>query len=255
MGVVDNDPYAAKMLGTIIARLCPDARIVWTVTLGVAAVRRCFDETTRPDVLVTDMAMEDIGGVDVSRQIRSRGARPGIVCVTSYSLGEYETAAADAGAQACVAKTDLQSLAAAITAAADGLPYRPSAKGPEDGPGNRGNRTGSGTDLVTDIDTDATNQAGATADSDTHHPVFLSAAEAHERLRLRGQESSAASALSVKEREVLRRYAQGEDTSGIAAALGAHRSTIATYERRACAKLHAKSRAQAIWIAAQKGLL
>lgn len=79
-------------------------------------------------------------GVDVSRQIRSRGARPGIVCVTSYSLGEYETAAADAGAQACVAKTDLQGLAAAITAAADGLPYRPSAKGLEDGSANHGNR-------------------------------------------------------------------------------------------------------------------
>ena len=221
VGVVDNDPYAAKMLGTIIARLCPDARIAWTVTLGVAAVRRCLDEATRPDVLVTDMAMEDIGGVDVTRQIRSRSAKPGIVCVTSYSLGEYETAAADAGAQACVAKTDLQGLAAAITAAADGLPYQPD----------------------------------AAADSDTHHPVFLSAAEAYERLRVRGQESSAASALSAKEREVLRRYAQGEDTNGIATALGAHRSTIATYERRACMKLHAKSRAQAIWIAAQKGLL
>jgi DNA-binding NarL/FixJ family response regulator len=227
VGIADNDPYAARMLGALIRRIRHESRIAWTVTLGVAAVRRCLDARTRPDVLVTDMSMEDISGVEVTRQIRSRSARPGIVCATSYSLLEYAVPAAEAGAQACVAKTDLKGLQYALEYAADGRPCPP--------PVPEGESTLARTDGVPSL------------------PCFLTADEAYARLRLR--EGGAPANLSGKERETLRLYAQGADTSQVATALKVHRSTVATYERRACAKLNAKSRAQAVWVATRRGLL
>ena len=45
IGIVDNDPYALKVFGTLIERMSSDF-----------AISRCLSPTKRPDVLVTDMS-------------------------------------------------------------------------------------------------------------------------------------------------------------------------------------------------------
>ena len=56
IGIVDNDPYALKVFGTLIERMSSDFAVIWTCDLGAVAISRCLSPTKRPDVLVTDMS-------------------------------------------------------------------------------------------------------------------------------------------------------------------------------------------------------
>lgn len=214
IGLVDNDPYALKMLGMMIARLDPDFQVAWTTELGAVAVSRCLSPAKRPDVLVADMSMRDVSGTDVCRAIRVKTPAVGLVGITSYAIGAFRDEAARCGAQAIVGKTDLAGLTEAIRRAAQGV---------------------------------ATNDENS---------AFLDAADAHvllEDAALAGaREVGSVRALSAKERETLRRYADGDTTRQIAAAMGVGVPTVATFERRALAKLGAKSRAHAISICVRR---
>jgi DNA-binding NarL/FixJ family response regulator len=57
-----------------------------------------------PDVVVTDVRLPDGTGLDLVREIRSRGLDTGIVVLTMYSGDEQLFAALEAGASAFVAK-------------------------------------------------------------------------------------------------------------------------------------------------------
>lgn len=209
IGVVDNDPYALKVLSAMIGQLDPGFTVMWTTELGAVAIGRCLRPATRPDVLVTDMSMRDVSGTEVCRAIRTKTPDVGLVGITSYALSSFSDEVARCGAQALVAKTDVRSLAEAIRAAAEGK-----ALGGE---------------------------------------TFHSAIETHLALEDESLASGARTgALSAKERETLRRYADGLDTHQIADELGVSPATIATFERRALAKLGARSRAHAIAICVKR---
>lgn len=217
IGLVDNDPYAVKVLQTMIERMAADFRVIWTCDLGAVAISRCLNPAKRPDVLVTDMSMGDVPGTEVCRAIRVKTPEVGLVCVTSYSLASFRDEAVRCGAQALVAKTDLSGIARAIRCAARGMPMDGDAGG--NGVGNR--ETG-----------------------------FMDAASAHMLLEDAGY--AVRGALSAKERETLRLYAEGLTTREIAVRLGVSAVTVATFERRACAKLGARSRAHAISICVRR---
>src|SRR3954452_20601645 len=57
-----------------------------------------------PDVLVTDVRLPDGTGLDLVREIRSRGFETGVVVLTMYAGDEHLFAALEAGASAFVAK-------------------------------------------------------------------------------------------------------------------------------------------------------
>lgn len=223
IGLVDNDPYAVKVLQTMIERMGADFRVVWTCDLGAVAISRCLNPAKRPDVLVTDMSMGDVPGTEVCRAIRVKTPEVGLVCVTSYSLASFRDEAVRCGAQALVAKTDLSGIAHGIRCAARGMPM--------DGDGD-GNGAGDG-------DAAGSKESG-----------FMDAASAHMLLEDAGY--VARGALSAKERETLRLYAEGLTTREIAVRLGVSAATVATFERRACAKLGARSRAHAISICVRR---
>ena len=75
-----------------------------------------------PDVLILDLALNGISGVDVCRQIRRHDSSIGIIGVSSYSLNEYQQQLAAAGAQGLFSKQDVFSPAfmKAIHAVASG---------------------------------------------------------------------------------------------------------------------------------------
>ncbi|NEG89006.1 response regulator transcription factor [Bifidobacterium aerophilum] len=218
IGIVDNDPYAVAVLSTMIARMDARFECLWTCELGAVAISRCLNRARRPDVLVTDMSMNDVPGTEVCRAIRVKRADVGVVGVTSYAVDSFMDEATRCGMQALVGKTDLAGLAVAIRRAAQGL---------------------------------ATNDAGTDADPASGGPRFLDAAEAHTLLEDAAYDVGHG-ALSPKERDVLRLYADGLTTREIADRLGVGTPTIATFERRALAKLGARSRAQAISICVRR---
>lgn len=227
IGIVDNDPYALSALGDVVERLDTEFALVWTATLGAVAISRCLNPGKRPDVLLTDMSMGDVPGTEVCRAIRVKTPAVGLVGVTSYAIASFRDEAARCGAQALVGKTDLPGMALAIRNAARGLPTDLTSSGP-------------GMDGV---------EAGAVDNVDAiddGRPPFLDAISAHTLL----EDSTYATrgALSAKERDTLRLYAEGLTTKEIAEHLGVSGATVATFERRALAKLGARSRAHAISI-------
>ncbi|KAB8286969.1 DNA-binding response regulator [Bifidobacterium ramosum] len=224
IGIVDNDPYAVAVLSTMIARMDVRFDVVWTCELGAVAISRCLNRAQRPDVLVTDMSMNDVPGTEVCRAIRVKRADVGVVGVTSYAVGSFLDEAVRCGMQALVGKTDLAGMAVAIRRAARGL-----ATNGADGMDGAGD---SGTD-----------DSGAVR--------FLDAAEAHTLLEDTSYDAGRG-ALSPKERDVLRLYADGLTTREIADRLGVGVPTVATFERRALAKLGARSRAHAISICVRR---
>lgn len=216
IGLVDNDPYAITVLRSVIERLSPDFTVVWTCDLGAVAISRCLNPTKRPDVLITDMSMADVPGTQVCRAIRTKTPQVGLVCVTSYALASFMDEAVRCGAQALVSKTDLPGLANAVRCAAHGRPSGKATGTAEGGPSGG----------------------------------FMDAASAH--MMLEDASDDRHGALSERERETLRLYAEGLTAKQIAARLGVSVATVGTFERRACAKLGARNRAHAVSICVRR---
>lgn len=216
IGLVDNDPYALKVLQTMVERMATDFRVIWTSELGAVAISRCLSPIKRPDVLVTDMSMGDVPGTEVCRAIRTKTPEVGLVGITSYTLESFRDEAVRCGAQALVAKTDLIGIAHAIRCAAEGQP----------------------------VDT-----TYGFLDATSAHMLLEDAAYTTRRTQGTGGVSGA---LSNKERDTLRLYANGCTTKEIATQFGVSTATVATFERRACAKLGARSRAHAISICVRR---
>ncbi len=61
------------------------------------------------DVIVLDLALNGISGIDVCRQIRLRNAKVGILGVSSYALDQYQSQLALAGAQGLFSKQEILS--------------------------------------------------------------------------------------------------------------------------------------------------
>lgn len=161
--------------------------------------------------------MGDVPGTEVCRAIRTKTPEVGLVGVTSYALASFHDEAARCGAQALVGETDLNGIALAIRNPAQGLSTNELVLGDE----------GSGNSL-------------SFMDAATAYAVLEDTSYAH-----RG-------ALSGKERDTLRMYADGSTTKEIAERLGISVATVATFERRALAKLGARSRAHAISICVKR---
>lgn len=105
IGLVDNDAFSLAFLERSISELMPEARILWKTTSGREAVTRCLDPRQSPNVLLTDMSMDELSGLVVCKTIRIKTARVMILAVTSFSLAVYSGKAAEAGAQGIVPKS------------------------------------------------------------------------------------------------------------------------------------------------------
>lgn len=100
----------------------PDLQVVGEAANGLEAVR--LVEKLRPDILVVDVMMGGISGLEVARQVSKQSPKIGIVILSMYSNEAYVLEALKAGAKAYILKESTASeLVKAVRAAAAGHRY------------------------------------------------------------------------------------------------------------------------------------
>ncbi|CAM5693100.1 response regulator transcription factor [Kitasatospora aureofaciens] len=213
--IVDDQPlqrYGFRML----LESQPDTEVIGEAAHGAEAVRLAAD--LRPDVVLMDIRMPGMDGIEATRRIVAGGGRSRILVLTTFDLDEYAHAALRAGASGFLLKDARpEELLAGIRAVAEG-------------------------DAVV-----APAITRRLLDAYAHHlPVRPPGAAPVEDPRLE--------ALTEREREILLAIAQGWTNSEIAQRLVLAESTVKTHVSRVLGKIGARDRVQAVIFAYDRGL-
>ena len=100
----------------------PDLLVVAETSAGMEAVRLVGQ--LQPDVLVAELMMPDLNGLEVTQQVRRLSPRTKVVVVSLYATEAYALAALHCGAKAYVFKAHIcDDLVPAIRKAAAGGRY------------------------------------------------------------------------------------------------------------------------------------
>jgi len=93
--VVDDEPLATERLQLLLAR-CEGVDLVGTASDGEGAVR--MSEALSPDLLLLDIAMPGLDGIDVARALAARRLAPAVIFVTAFdqfAVAAFEVEAVD----------------------------------------------------------------------------------------------------------------------------------------------------------------
>jgi DNA-binding NarL/FixJ family response regulator len=105
-----------------IALLLPYFDVVGTAADGAALVSQAF--RLNPDVIVTDISMPILNGIDAVSKLRASGSTAKFIFVTVHSEGEFAEACTEAGALGYVHKSCMNHhLVHAINSALAGRSY------------------------------------------------------------------------------------------------------------------------------------
>lgn len=105
--LVDDHDMMRDGLRAILAKEM-DLEVVGEAASGREAVRQAAE--LRPDVVIMDVAMKDLNGIEATRLIRAENPRVEIVALSSHSDRRYVSAILRAGASAYVLKTNAYAL-------------------------------------------------------------------------------------------------------------------------------------------------
>jgi DNA-binding NarL/FixJ family response regulator len=116
--VADDHPLVRQGLQAALAPM-PEVEIVAEAATGSAAVREAV--LHRPDVVVMDLQMPDLNGIDATRELRRAVPEAAVLVLTMFDDDDSVFAAMRAGARGYVLKgAEQQEIARAITAVAAG---------------------------------------------------------------------------------------------------------------------------------------
>ena len=213
--IVDDQPL--QRLGfRMLLESTPGTDVVGEAAHGADAVRRAAE--LRPDVVLMDVRMPGMDGIEATRRIVAAGGRCRVLVLTTFDMDEYAHAALRAGASGFLLKDALpEELLAGIRAVASG---------------------------------DAVIAPGLTR-------RLLDAYAQHLPARGPGQDPSddpRLKALTEREREILVAMARGWTNGEIAQRLVLAESTVKTHVGRVLAKIGARDRVQAVIFAYDLGL-
>jgi DNA-binding NarL/FixJ family response regulator len=206
--IVDDQPL--QRLGfRMLLESVPDTQVAGEASTGSEAVRQAAD--LRPDVVLMDVRMPGMDGIEATRQIVANGGRSRVLVLTTFDLDEYAHAALRAGASGFLLKdAHPEELLAGIRAVAAG-------------------------DAII-----APALTRRLLDAYIHHlPVRDEAPEDNPRLR----------SLTEREREILVAIGKGWTNTEIATRLTLSESTVKTHVGRVLAKIGARDRIQAVILA------
>jgi DNA-binding NarL/FixJ family response regulator len=217
-----DDQELMRMAFRMVIESQPDLRVAGEAANGIEAVRQVA--TLQPDVVLMDVRMPQLDGVEATRRIVASGSNTRIIILTTFDLDEYVYAALRAGASGFLLK-DAQpaDLLSAIRAVASGdAVVAPSitrrlldAYANRQAPLGAGNRE----DLIN--------------------------AEQRERLEQ----------LTASEREVLMLVARSLSNAEIAAQLVLSDATVKSHVGRVLSKLELRDRVQIVVFAYETGLV
>ncbi|MEU2510317.1 response regulator transcription factor [Streptomyces sp. NPDC007863] len=192
-----------------------DMTVVGEAANGTEAVRQVAAH--HPDVVLMDIRMPGLDGIEATRRIIAAGARTRVLIITTFDLDEYAYDGLRAGASGFLVKdAQPEELLAGVRAVAAG-------------------------DAVV-----APSLTRRLLDTYVHHLPPPSRAVAPEDPRL--------TALTDREREILTVIGQGWTNTEIAERLHLAESTVKTHVGRVLAKTGARDRVQAVILAYDTGL-
>ncbi len=93
--VVDDEPLAIERLQLLLAR-CEGVALVGTAADGEAAIR--LAEALRPDVMLLDIAMPGMDGIEVARSLGASSIDPAVIFITAFdnfAVAAFDVAAVD----------------------------------------------------------------------------------------------------------------------------------------------------------------
>ncbi|MFB7029383.1 MULTISPECIES: response regulator [unclassified Streptomyces] len=190
-----------------------DMTVVGEAPNGAEAIR--LVDSLRPDVVLMDIRMPGLDGIEATRRIIATGARSRILIVTTFDLDEYAYDGLRAGASGFLVKdAQPEELLAGIRAVAAG-------------------------DAVV-----APSLTRRLLDAYIHHLPRQTPAEEPD-----GPEDPRLTALTEREREILTVIGQGWTNTEIATRLHLAESTVKTHVSRILAKTGARDRVQAVILA------
>ncbi|HEX4102480.1 MAG TPA: response regulator transcription factor [Pseudonocardiaceae bacterium] len=211
--IVDDQPL--QRLGfRMLLETTTDTEVVGEAAHGAEAVRKTAE--LHPDVILMDIRMPGMDGIEATRRITAAGGRSRVLVMTTFDLDEYAYAALRAGASGFLLKDARpEELLAGIRCVAAG-------------------------DAVI-----APALTRRLLDAYAHHlPSRPQGHDPHDNPRLR----------TLTEREILLAIGQGQTNAEIAERLVLSESTIKTHVGRVLAKIGARDRIQAVILTYDLGL-
>jgi DNA-binding NarL/FixJ family response regulator len=103
IGIVVADDHEVVRAGfAAILDTQPDFTVLGTAADGTEAVQTCRER--RPDVVLMDIRMPGMDGIEATRQLTSAGSGPRVLVLTTFDLDEYVYDALRAGASGFLLK-------------------------------------------------------------------------------------------------------------------------------------------------------
>jgi two-component system response regulator NreC len=100
--VLADDHHVVRQGLRSLLEVEPDLRVIGEAADGLETVR--LIKNLRPDILVVDVMMGGISGLEVTRQVSKHSLKTGVVILSMYSNEAYVLEALKAGAKAYVLK-------------------------------------------------------------------------------------------------------------------------------------------------------
>jgi DNA-binding NarL/FixJ family response regulator len=211
-----DDQALLRMGFRMVLESDPFVQVVGEAGDGAEAVR--LTAALKPDVVLMDVRMPRLDGIEATRQIVASGSATRVLILTTFDIDEYAYAALRAGASGFLLKdAEPAELLSGIRAVASG---------------------------------EAVVAPTVTRRLLTAFVRHIPAEDAH-----RGTSDQRLDLLTPREREVLLEVARGYSNSEIASALVLSEATVKTHVGRILGKLELRDRVQAVVLAYEIGLV
>ena len=117
--LIADDHWAIRQTLSDVVSRCPELRLLAQADDGVQAL--ALAKELQPDVLVLDISLPQLRGMQVLRQLRAAGSKVKILIFTMYPADQYADIARHWGAQGFLSKdADGPTIVAAIQSVARG---------------------------------------------------------------------------------------------------------------------------------------
>lgn len=117
IAIVDDDKFVCLSLTTII-QSAPDISVIATGNSGKEAIALYREYT--PDILLMDIQMQDMGGLEAGEQILKEFPEAKILFLTTFSDDEYIIKALHIGAKGYLIKQNIETIIPALRAVCAG---------------------------------------------------------------------------------------------------------------------------------------